>query len=130
MRNIGNELFSHLINLNFLIDIMLELFVGILQRSDGILQAVGQRVHAASENTDLILRVILIGNIKIQSGHFFGKGRQFHNWFGNAVGDKTHQNTAKDQHDQAHPGGKTVGQYHALLNAGQRHGHDEHSPVV
>ena len=66
MGDIGNELFSHLIDLDLLVNVVLQLFVGILQGTNGILQAVGKRIHAPTQNTHLILRIILVSNIKIQ----------------------------------------------------------------
>lgn len=72
MRYIGNKFFSHLINLDLLLNIFLQLVIGRLQFSDCFFQTIRQYIHTTTQYSNLILGMSLIFCLKIQFGHPFG----------------------------------------------------------
>ena len=66
MGDICDKFLSHLINLGLLVNVVLELSVRILKRSNCILEPTREVVHIASENSDLILSIRLIVGVKVE----------------------------------------------------------------
>ena len=66
MGYIRNEILSHLIDLDLLLDVLLQLRVGRSQLADGLLQRIGQPIHAVAQHADLILRLTGVFCVKIE----------------------------------------------------------------
>ena len=90
MGYIGQELFTHSIDLFLLLKILLQLRIGLFQFCQRLFQRLRQHIHAISENTDFILCLHFVFGREIQFRHSLCNIRQHSDRPQKAIADKIH----------------------------------------
>ena len=130
MGHVGYEILTHLIDLDLFLDVLLQLRVGRSQLTDGLLQRIGQTVHAVPQHTNLILRLACVFGIEIQIGHLLRQIRKLENRGGDLFRGKVDKHTSHKQRRDSHVCQETVGQIHALPDTGQRRRHQKDGRII
>ena len=63
--DVGDKFLSHLVDLDLLVDVLLELLVGLLELCDGLLELVGEGIHIGTQDADFILLLSRILQVEV-----------------------------------------------------------------
>ena len=130
MGHVGNKLLAGFINFYLFLNVLLQLVIGCLKLTDGILKPFRQCIHAVAQNSNLILRIPCVARLKIQLRH--SGGQRCKGTYGryHLFGCIVHEGASQHKGRKSHISQELIGYAHAVMNAGQGHRHDKHGSVI
>ena len=120
MRDVVQELLTHLVDLFFILNILEQLIVRRFQFGDRLLKLFRHAVEVLSKLIDLIARLAVIFRIKIQFTHLGRKLCQFTDRLRDTLCDHPNHQTAESNDPDSHIEIKAVGNRNALADALKR----------